>query len=625
MEIQQGNCPHCDSPGIATLGCGHDVCGQIGYHFVPREYYAPLATITHRERDPRIGLMVADYLLVGHLGSGAFGDVYLALQLPVLMKTALKLMIRRPDEDDSLYATLLRKFEGEAASLAHLNHPNIVRLLKYGKFRETPYLVMEYVANGRTLKEEVASRARAGTGIPAGLSRHIIMQILNGLESAHNEQIIHRDIKPENMMLQRVTGDDYLIRILDFGLAKFFSKSDKTSGVIGTPMYMAPEQILARDLGAWTDLYAIGTIAFELITGKRPFWGETKNEVFRNKLDPDFDPVDQVAHLGYSESVLAFLRRATALQISDRYQTAAAFREEAQRVFAELSGSPSLNTTNLSGLLTNSEIQQYARLRDRIKKHKEDSVEGRSRPHRPQGTSGPPGEAPQGNTAGADPLGLTGWMDPASRSEPPSRTTGRGQPVLTTLLLILAIIAVAVIAIVEYAPRLSLRSLTNGATTEPLRAVSTAPTRRLPGDESSVGIARPQTTVHTKAPTASTKTPTVKTKVPPPTTPVATKPTPMHPPTATVTVKIDSTPSGAELYLGKHRLGQTPMVWTTARNLTPVLVTVKKKHYRSEALLLLLDRPRAPYLVTLKRRGLRPTRHTKKKKTPDHIDILGPH
>src|SRR5690606_15339790 len=113
------------------------------------------------------------------------------------------------------------KFQGEAEALAQLSHPNIVRLLKSGMHGERPYLVMEFVEGGKTLREEVYQRAQANAAFTHAELLSIFQQILNGLEAAHQQSIIHRDIKPENIMLQPVVGNPHYVRILDFGTAKF--------------------------------------------------------------------------------------------------------------------------------------------------------------------------------------------------------------------------------------------------------------------------------------------------------------------------------------------------------------------------------------------------------------------
>ncbi|TNF28955.1 MAG: serine/threonine protein kinase, partial [Deltaproteobacteria bacterium] len=322
-----------------------------------------MAPAPGREPDPLIGKRIDDYLLVSVLGVGGFGKVLLALQLPIMMKVALKLM--HEQADTALAARLLDKFEAEARALATLSHPHIVRLVKYGLHDgRTPYLVMEFVDDGRTLKHEIADKAAREELLDLADARHILVEVTHGLAAAHARDIVHRDIKPENIMLQRVAGDDSFVRILDFGLAKFVAGRDETSVTVGTPIYMAPEQLERRSIGPWTDWYAVGVIAFELLTGRRPFTSHEFHVIMAQKLDPEFDPVAGLDDLRLPESALAFFRTALARAPEARYRTAEDFRAGLDQAFtamlAEDRGATSL--VSLTGLLDSSALRS-AKLR----------------------------------------------------------------------------------------------------------------------------------------------------------------------------------------------------------------------------------------------------------------------
>ena len=367
MREIAGKCPHCEYSGHVGELCQERVCVRKGYHFIPLRYFEELKDKPFHSRDQHIGLVLGDYLVVGEVGKGGFGKVYLALQLPVLMKAALKLMIRGAS-DAATAATLLKKFEGEAISLARLNHPNIVRLLKYGTFIDMPYIVMEYVDGGRTLKQEVTERVFIGDGFETETSRHIIDQILNALESAHVGKIIHRDIKPENIMLQQVAGDKYFVRILDFGLSKFVEERTQTSMVVGTPTYMAPEQITGKNIGPWTDLYAVGVITFEMLTGRRPFSGKSRQELFARKLDPNYNPLERISDCHYPQIVLDFFRKAVSRDIETRFQDVQEYKAGVKAVFRELEKSErlSISSSDLAQLLDSHELLQLTVVRKRL-------------------------------------------------------------------------------------------------------------------------------------------------------------------------------------------------------------------------------------------------------------------
>jgi serine/threonine-protein kinase len=320
-EERYGICPVCESHLAVGALCPVPACARRGYRAVPAEYLTDDDTL----RDPLVGQAVGDYLVAGFLGAGGFGRVYLALQLPILLRAALKLL-NLDWVPESARAQVLDRFEGEALALALVQHPNIVRLLHYGSFLKRPYLVMEYVGSASTLEDEVATRAARGERFAPWEVRAIVGQLLDGLTAAHERNVIHRDIKPGNLMLQRAHGHPLLVRILDFGLAKFLDGGNRTAATTGTPDYMAPEQIASGEIGPWTDLYAAGSIAFELLTGQRPFPGEDMQQTFFFKMNRGYDPAAAVAGLGLPAEVTGFLRRALAWNPNDRFRQVEAFR-----------------------------------------------------------------------------------------------------------------------------------------------------------------------------------------------------------------------------------------------------------------------------------------------------------
>jgi serine/threonine protein kinase/alpha-tubulin suppressor-like RCC1 family protein len=338
MSDSLGKCPSCDAPGEVGRSCQDKVCQKRGYHFIPEDHWTRAHAGKDPNPDPVIGLEIGDFLVVDILGAGGFGKVFLALQSPLFrLQGALKL-IEFPNDDENFQQALLEKFQGEAEVLADLSHPNVVRLIKYGIHRERPYLVMEYLENGLTLRDEIFKRARAKKGFDQEELRHIFHQLLNGLEAAHARKIIHRDLKPENIMLQRVVGNPYHVRILDFGIAKFVEGQGTTKWPLGSPSYMAPEQVGLQNLGTWTDLYALGVMFFEMVTGRRPFPGDTDEAIMVKKLKEAFDPFEQVEDLEIPEPTIAFLRRAIAKEPEDRHQTVAEFRDDIDVALESLEG-----------------------------------------------------------------------------------------------------------------------------------------------------------------------------------------------------------------------------------------------------------------------------------------------
>ena len=352
-----GLCPLCDGEGTVGEPCGSKPCRKRGYRFVPRAHL-PKDGVP----DPMVGRMIDDYLVAEVLGAGGFGKVYLALQMPIRLRAALKLL-HRDARDPAVARAMVQKFFGEAQALAALAHPNIVRLLKYGVHEDGPYLVMEYVAGARTLKDEVGERAARGEHLDAGTARHILRQIIDGLDAAHQLHIIHRDIKPENVMLQAVAGNAHFVRVVDFGLAKFVAERTETSMAMGTPVYMAPEQLLRRHIGPWTDLYAVGVIAYELMTGRRPFGGGTVEQIVAAKLDAGFDPLHAIADIDVPAAAARFFKKALARDTGDRYPDASAFRQDLDRAFdaAENEHVAPMESVDLTGLVDASERVRLAR------------------------------------------------------------------------------------------------------------------------------------------------------------------------------------------------------------------------------------------------------------------------
>jgi serine/threonine protein kinase len=208
-----------------------------------------------------VARVVGRYELVRELGRGGTATVYLARQTDLNRLVALKELTALPVSDPST----ARRFIRESRLAGSLNHPNIVTVHDFFEDHGTPYIAMEYLERGslRPLMHELAFAqvAKALEGLLAGLA------------FAHARGIVHRDLKPENLM---VSGDDRL-KIADFGIAKVTDEAHVTTALtikgttIGTPTYMAPEQAMGGDIGSWTDLYAVGVIAFELLAGRPPF------------------------------------------------------------------------------------------------------------------------------------------------------------------------------------------------------------------------------------------------------------------------------------------------------------------------------------------------------------------
>jgi len=220
----------------------------------------------------RVGETIGPYEVLSQLGSGAMGVVYLAQDVRLGRKIALKLLPSQFTNDKDR----LRRFQQEARAASALNHPNILTVHEIGQKAGLHYIATEFV-DGVTLRQHMHER-----GMSLDEVLNIATQVASALQAAHAAGIAHRDIKPENIMIR---SDGY-IKVLDFGLAKLTenelspASAETNPGVVmGTPRYMSPEQARGLDVDLRTDIFSLGTVVYELVTGKLPFEGETTSDV----------------------------------------------------------------------------------------------------------------------------------------------------------------------------------------------------------------------------------------------------------------------------------------------------------------------------------------------------------
>jgi serine/threonine-protein kinase len=259
--------------------------------------------------------------VLARVGKGAMGSVYRGEHLKLGRVVAIKVI----NEHVPGAMASRARFEREALAMAKLEHPNCATVFDVGVYEDMPYVVMDFVT-GPDLKEVLEAGA-----LPIERAVDITRQVLAGLSSAHEHDIIHRDIKPANIVLSKRPGVGDLVKILDFGLAKFNQQtSDLTSGiVVGTPSYMAPEQILGRAIDQRTDLYACGVLLFELLTGTTPFQAANNDPmgICMMHLNVDAPRLHDKApdrDFGALEDVVA---RALAKEPEQRFATATEFAD----------------------------------------------------------------------------------------------------------------------------------------------------------------------------------------------------------------------------------------------------------------------------------------------------------
>jgi serine/threonine protein kinase len=266
-------------------------------------------------------LLVGRYFIEKKLGQGGMGAVYLGRDRRLMDKPVVIKILRGEFAANDWVIT---KFLQEKEALSRAHHPGIVGILDAGELADgEPFIVMEFI-DGITLEEAIVPQ-----GLPLQRIAHLIKQIGSALAAAHDKGIFHRDLKPANIMLQPLTGAGEQVRIIDFGIAKVHDSlvSNQTiAGRFGTYLYMSPEQFRVEQVTAASDIYAMGAIAYEMITGRPPFdpkefvnLGDMYSagvKVLPRTLRPDLpDPAQKLT------------LKALALRPQDRFQSASEFGE----------------------------------------------------------------------------------------------------------------------------------------------------------------------------------------------------------------------------------------------------------------------------------------------------------
>ncbi len=270
-----------------------------------------------------IGQSIGRYHITEQLGEGGMATVYKAFDTRLEREVAVKVLLQQRQ----LSEKFLKRFEREAKALAQLSHPNIVKVLDYGEHEGLPYLVMEYVPGG-TLKQKL------GKPIPPTEASRLLSPIARALEYAHQHKIIHRDIKPANILLTE-SGQPMLS---DFGIAKILQEEETMdltgTGVgVGTPEYVAPEQGLGLAVDHRADIYALGIVFYELITGRKPFRADTPMAVVIKQInDPLPRPKEFVR--GISDTIEQVVFKALAKRPEDRFQDMGAFAAVLEKLAA---------------------------------------------------------------------------------------------------------------------------------------------------------------------------------------------------------------------------------------------------------------------------------------------------
>ncbi len=294
----------------------------------PRRSSRPPAVPT-RANDPLIGMQLGDYVVKAPVGGGGMGLVYEGLEPRIGKRVAIKVLRR----DRSANEDVRLRFEAEAKAVNAVRHRGIVDIFAFGELPDgRQYCVMEYL-EGVPLDARLAERGR----LPPGEVISILDEILAALGAAHAAGVIHRDVKPSNVFLATQPDGSSFVKVVDFGLAKM---SPTTGGVpehvsaafiVGTPRYMAPEQATGDAITPRTDLYAVGVLAFEMLTGRLPFDDDSNTEVIRLHLSaPPPSPMDFEPSVPRPMADLVL--RLMAKNPADRPASAGVVRQELERI-----------------------------------------------------------------------------------------------------------------------------------------------------------------------------------------------------------------------------------------------------------------------------------------------------
>ncbi|MBU1626187.1 protein kinase, partial [bacterium] len=256
-------------------------------------------------------IIASRYKIVQEIGRGSMGIVYKALDKTLNRFIALKTI--NFDEKISFREEKIEKLLKEAQAVAKLNHLNIITIHDAGMDNNLTYIAMEYI-DGISLSELIS---------PGGIEDlsfifDICIQMCNGMNHAHEKGIIHRDLKPSNILL----FNEKMVKISDFGIAKMVNEKDyskKELGIWGTPSYMAPERFKGSIDDFRSDIFSIGVIIYELLTGNKPFSGETTNKIIFKILNSDYEPINNVRP-EISQSLENIIRRAIEKDPEKRYQ-----------------------------------------------------------------------------------------------------------------------------------------------------------------------------------------------------------------------------------------------------------------------------------------------------------------
>ncbi|MER7756539.1 protein kinase [Kitasatospora sp. NPDC097643] len=277
------------------------------------------------------------YVLQRLLGEGGMASVHLAYDSVLDRQVALKSMHSELGRDDSFK----ERFRREAQAVARLEHPNIVTVYDSGEDiapdgSSTPYIVMQLI-DGKGLREAMNEAVAQYGAMPTEEALKVTVGVLNALEASHDMGLVHRDIKPGNVMFDRKGN----VKVMDFGIARALESGvtsmTQTGMVVGTPQYLSPEQALGKPVDARSDLYSVGVMLFEMLTGQLVFDGDSAFSIAYKHVQEE-PPAPSTFNRSLNPAVDAFVAQALRKDPAHRFPSAAAMRDEAERLIAAAKG-----------------------------------------------------------------------------------------------------------------------------------------------------------------------------------------------------------------------------------------------------------------------------------------------
>ncbi|MGE5728525.1 MAG: protein kinase domain-containing protein, partial [Gemmatimonas sp.] len=327
--VPQKTCPQC--------GSTYD----MDQRFCPRDG----STLRAPPGSDLVGSILADrYHVIRRIGEGGMGQVYLAEHVKMRRKSAVKVlhqgMVHDPDA--------ISRFNREASNASQIQHPNVAAIYDFG---ETPegliYLAMEFV-DGEPLTKIIERHG----ALTAARAADIGEQVASALEAAHDMGIIHRDLKPDNIMITRGRAGEDVAKVVDFGIAKAMEADDqkvtKTGLAIGTPEYMSPEQLGGDVLDSRTDIYSLGLVTFNMLTGKLPFPSVVSREALIMRLTEKPRTLAEIRNdVKWPPELQTVMDKALANHPADRYQHVSQFGRELVTAVATMPESAFTSTGTL--------------------------------------------------------------------------------------------------------------------------------------------------------------------------------------------------------------------------------------------------------------------------------------